>query len=84
MTREELAKLPLRYVFGSHGEREAVRIHATEDGRIKRILRTPKHSHGWGTSVVTFAIEGSDKEYKTVAELLDALNSDEAAKGGAA
>lgn len=80
MTREELAAIPLKYVYGMSMETGAIRVHATEDGRIKRIVRTPKNSNGWGLGTITYALEGSYKEYKTVQELLDAINEAEVSK----
>lgn len=80
MTREELAKIPLNFVLHTLHENYGVMVHATEDGRIKRIVRTPKTSNGWGSGTITYALKGSDKEYETVQKLLDALNELEASK----
>lgn len=80
MTREELAAMPLKYVYGMASETESIRVHATEDGKIERIVRTPKRRGQWGDGVVTYGIKGQKKEYKTVQELLNALNELETCK----
>lgn len=74
MTKEELAKMPLNYVYGMSGETGAIRVHQTEDGKIQRIVRTQKIDGRPGNGVVTYGIAGQKKEYPTVQSLLDALN----------
>ena len=78
MTLEELKALPFIYNFGYTAEDHGLRRYVNEEHGIAKQLYTPrKISTGeWGNGETTFKLLKTGEEFKTVNELLAAINKE--------
>ena len=78
MTLEELKAIPLQYTFGYSAENHGIRLYVNEKhGIAKRVYTPRKISTGeWGKGETTFKLLKTGEEFKTVADLLAAINKE--------
>lgn len=76
MTLEELKAIPLQYTFGYSAEGHGLRQYISGDNKIAKQVYTPrnKKTGEWGKGETTFKLLATSEEFKTVAELLAAIN----------
>lgn len=81
MTLEELKAIPLQYTFGYSANSHALRQYISDDNKITKQVYTPrnKKTGEWGKGETTYKLLATGEEFKTVTELLAAINAKVAA-----
>ena len=80
MTLEELRAIPMQYTFGYSAEDHGLRQYVNQEHGIAKCVYTPRNPKTliWGEPEVAFKLLATGEEFKTAADLLAAINREQA------